>query len=317
MVAQVTSPPAARGAQRRFPSPRRPRHKENRSAFWLLFPTFVLLAVIIGYPVLRALWLSLFTENADGTKTTVYVGLQNYRRALFGTASADFWKSVEVTALFAFTTVIAEIVIGTLLALIMHRRFRGRGLLRASVLVPWAIPTAVTAVLWQWMLQPAGIVNALIGHKVIWTGQVWSSRLAIIIADTWKTAPFIALLVLAGIQTISDDVYEAAKVDGANAWQRFWQITLPLIKPALAVAVLFRVLDALRMYDLPAILTGGANGTTTISLFAYQAAISQTKFGYGSALSTLTFAIVFVVGLGFVRFLGSRVTATAGPEADQ
>jgi multiple sugar transport system permease protein len=296
------------------PPVRRPqRAKEHRSAFWLLFPTLVLLAGVIGYPVLRAIWLSVFTENANGTSTNVYVGFRNYQRALFGTDAGPFWDAFKVTALFAVTTVAAEIVIGTALALIMHRRFRGRGLVRASVLVPWAIPTAVTAVLWQWMLQPEGVVNALIHHKVIWTGQVWSSRLAIIIADTWKTAPFIALLVLAGLQTISEDVYEAATVDGANARQRFWTITLPLIRPALAVAVLFRLLDALRMYDLPAILTNGANGTTTLSLFAYQQAINQTKFGYGSALSTLTFLIVFVVGLAFVRFLGRRVTETAGP----
>jgi ABC-type sugar transport system permease subunit len=314
VVADPKSP--ARLTHRLLARPRRQSGLgQKSSAFWLLFPTFMLLGAIMGYPVLRAVWLSAFTENADGTQTNVFVGFRNYRRALFGTASGEFWGAVEVTAFFAVTTVVAEILIGTVLALIMHRTFRGRGLVRASVLVPWAIPTAVTAVLWQWMLQPDGIVNAIIGHKIIWTGQVWSSRLAIIMADTWKTAPFIALLVLAGMQTISNDVYEAARVDGANAWQRFWLITLPLVKPALAVAVLFRVLDALRMYDLPAILTNGANGTTTLSLFAYQSAINQTKFGYGSALSTLTFIFVFIVGLGFVRFLGTRVTQAAGPEA--
>ncbi|HEY9522654.1 MAG TPA: sugar ABC transporter permease, partial [Thermopolyspora sp.] len=195
----------------------------------------------------------------------------------------------------------------------VHRRFRGRTNLRASVLMPWAIPTAVTAVMWQWMFQPAGVINAILGHEIIWTGPVWSSRLAIIIADTWKTAPFISLLVLAAMQSIPDEVYEVARVNGASAWQRTWRITLPLVKPALAVAVLFRVLDALRMYDLPAILTHGANGTTTMSVFAYQQAINQGKFGYGSALSTLTFVLVFVVGLAFVRVLSRRIAETAGP----
>jgi ABC-type sugar transport system permease subunit len=312
-VADTTSRASRRPSREVGTRATSPARTANLSAFWLLLPTLLLLAAIIGYPLLRAVWLSMFTENAVG-KTNHFVGFSNYKRALFGTASSEFWSSVQVTVLFTVTTVAAEIVIGTLLALIMHRRFRGRGLVRASVLVPWAIPTAVTAVLWKWMLQPEGIVNAVLGHKIIWTGQVWSSRLAIILADTWKTAPFIALLVLAGMQTISDDVYEAARVDGASAWQRFWRITLPLIKPALAVAVLFRVLDALRMYDLPAILTGGANGTTTLSLFAYQTAINQTKFGYGSALSTLTFVLVFLVGLGFVRFLGQRASAAAGAQ---
>lgn len=116
----------------------------------------------------------------------------------------------------------------------VHRRFRGRTNLRASVLMPWAIPTAVTAVMWQWMFRPAGVINAILGHEIIWTGPVWSSRLAIIIADTWKTAPFISLLVLAAMQPIPDEVYEAARVDGASAWQRTWRITLPLVKPALA-----------------------------------------------------------------------------------
>lgn len=290
----------------------RPRG-EGRSAFWLMFPTIVLLGIIVGYPVVRALWLSLFTENATGTVTNVFVGLRNYQRALVGTDAGPFWRSIGVTLLFTVTTVTGEVVIGTLLALIMHRRFRGRALVRASVLIPWAIPTAVTAVLWQWMLQPEGIVNALIGHKVIWTGQVWSARLAVIIADTWKTAPFVALLVLAGLQLIPEELYEAAKVDGAGAWQRFRRVTVPLVWPAMTVAVVFRLLDALRMYDLPAILTGGANGTTTISVFTYQTAINQTKIGYGSALSTLTFLLVFLVGLGFVRVLSGRIAQSAGP----
>ena len=274
-----------------------------------------LLAAVVGYPIGRAVWLSFFTENEQGTKTNVFAGFANYRRALVGSDAHDFWNSIEVTGLFSVATVVTEVVVGVGLAFLMNRKFRGRSLVRASVLVPWAIPTAVSAVLWQWMFQPSGIVNAIIGHQVLWTGQEWSSRLAVIIADTWKTAPFVSLLVLAAMQGIPDDVYEAAKVDGASAWQRTWQITLPLVKPALAVAVLFRVLDALRMYDLPAILTQGANGTTTVSIFAYQQAINQGKFGYGSALSTMTFILIFVVGLGFVRVLSARVTEAAGPVA--
>jgi ABC-type sugar transport system permease subunit len=288
------------------------RRRRAGAAFLLLLPAFGLLAAVVGYPIVRAIWLSFHTENARGTQTDVFVGLGNYLRALAGPDAHEFWNSVTVTAFFAVTTVAAELIVGFLLALIMHRRFRGRGLVRASVLVPWAIPTAVSAVLWQWMLQPDGIVNAVLGHHIIWTGQTWSSRLGIIIADTWKTAPFISLLVLAAMQAIPDEVYEAARVDGTSAWQRTWRITVPMVKPALAVAVLFRVLDALRMYDLPAILTHGANGTTTMSIFAYQQAINQGKFGYGSALSTLTFILIFLVGLAFVRLLSAHIAEATG-----
>jgi multiple sugar transport system permease protein len=182
------------------------------------------------------------------------------------------------------------------------------------VLVPWAIPTAVTAKLWGWMLYPDGIVNAVIHKKIIWTGSEWPSKWAIIIADTWKTAPFIALLLLAGLQIIPADVYEAARVDGATAWQRFTQITLPLLKPAILVAVLFRLLDVLRIYDLPAILTGGANGTKPLSMLVVQEAIGGTKFGYGSALSTLTFLYIVIVAFAFVKLLGANVVETQARE---
>jgi len=279
---------------------------------WLVLPTLVLLGLVIGYPIVRALWLSLHTEAATGDRTDVFVGLANYLRALVGRDHGGFWNSVGVTVLFAVTTVALEVVIGTLLALLMQRVRRGRSLVLGSVLVPWAIPTAVTAVLWKWMLQPDGIVNAVLGKKILWTGSEWPARVAIIVADTWKTAPFIALLVLAGLQLVPPSVHEAARVDGASAAQRFWRITLPMIWPSLMVAVLFRTLDALRMYDLPAILTEGANGTTTLSLFTYQAALDQARFGYGSALSTITFLFVFAVAIAFVRILSRRIVAGAG-----
>jgi multiple sugar transport system permease protein len=201
-------------------------------------------------------------------------------------------------------TVVLETLIGLGMALIMNRAFRGRGLLRASVLVPWAIPTAVTAVLWKWSFDPAGIINAITGSHIVWTGSEWPSRIAIIVADTWKTAPFVALLILAGLQLIPEDVYTAAKVDGAGPWQRFRSITLPLARPAILVAILFRLLDALRMYDLPQIFTNGANGTTTLSILVVRATLSQLKPGYGGALSTLTFLLIFATAYLFVRTLG-------------
>jgi multiple sugar transport system permease protein len=174
------------------------------------------------------------------------------------------------------------------------------------VLIPWAIPTAVTAKMWSVVFDPQGILNHLIGAHYQWTSAEWPARFAIIIADTWKTTPFIALLILAGLQGISSDLYESAKIDGANAWQRFTTITLPLVKPALAVAVIFRALDALRMYDLPYILTGGANGTTTMSILVVKQ-LQNTKVNSASALSTVTFIIIFAISLLLVRLFNANI----------
>jgi multiple sugar transport system permease protein len=288
---------------------------EARLAFWLLTPTFVLLLLIVGFPILRAVYLSLFTDNRFGTPE--FTGLGNYTRALFGNDAKDFWAAFGVTTLITAISVAIELAIGLGMALIMHRAFKGRGLVRASVLVPWAIPTAVTALLWKWMYQPAdigGIVNAITHTDILWTGSKGPARWAIIIADTWKTAPFIGLLLLAGLQIIPDELYEAAKVDGATAWQRFRRITLPLLKSSILVAVLFRMLDVLRIFDLPKILTNGANGTSTLSILAYEQSIERVRVHYGSALSVLTFLYIMLVAFVFVKLLGASVVKTQARE---
>lgn len=291
-------------------APRVKKSKEGRLAFWLVLPAMLVLTIIIGYPVIAAVIRSLFGDTI--ATAPPFVGLANYGNALWGQNSGEFWDATGTTYLFTVVTVVLETVIGFAMALVMNKAFRGRGLIRASVLIPWAIPTAVTAVLWKWAFDPAGIINAVTGSSIVWTGTEWSSRFAIIVADTWKTAPFIALLILAGLQIIPEEVYEASRIDGANAWQRFRLITLPLVKPALLVAILFRMLDALRMYDLPQILTHGANGTTTLSILVVRATLSELKPGYGGALSTLTFVLIFVTAYFFVRLLGAN--AVAGQE---
>jgi multiple sugar transport system permease protein len=268
------------------------RRAEARLAWRLLIPTGIVLAVIIAYPVVRAIWLSLYSDDRFGTPE--FVGLDNYLRAFTGTGSEVFWQAFRFTTLLTLVTMVLELVIGFGMALIMNKAFRGRGLVRASVLVPWAIPTAVAAKLWEWNFQPDGVVNQISGLDVIWTGSHWPSFWAIVIADVWKTAPFIALLVLAGLQIIPDEVYEAARVDGASAAQSFWRITLPLVKSAVVVAVLFRMLDVLRIFDLPFILTNGANQTETLSTIAYKEAIQNLHPSYGSTLSTITFAYIIV-----------------------
>lgn len=226
-----------------------------------------------------------------------------------GTLGAQFWDAMGTTFFFTVVTVAFETVLGFWMAIIMARAFRGRSIIRAAVLVPWAIPTAVTAKLWFFIFAFEGIANKLFGTQILWTGSEWPAKWAIVISDVWKTTPFMALLILAGLQLIPDEVYEAAKVDGASTWQRFRLITLPLVKPALMVAILFRVLDALRMYDLPAIMTQGANGTTTLSILVVQ----QIRQGFNSAaaLSTITFIVIFIVAFIFVRFLGANAVDAA------
>ena len=205
-------------------------------------------------------------------------------------------------------TVSIEVVIGFAMAVIMGKTFAGRALLRAAILIPWAIPTAVTAKLWYFIFAYDGIANRILGTNILWTGDAWPARFAVIIADVWKTTPFMALLILAGLQMIPADVYEAARVDGASAWQRFTKITLPLVKPALMVAILFRTMDALRMYDLPAILTEGNPATRTISILV----VEQIRQGFNSAasLSTISFVMIFIVAFILVKFLGANAVAT-------
>jgi trehalose/maltose transport system permease protein len=278
------------------------RRAEARLAFYLLIPTGIVLAVIIAYPVLRALWLSLHSDARFGTSR--FVGLRNYSRAFTGTGAGDFWPAFWFTTQLTIVTVILELVIGFAMALIMNRAFKGRGLVRASVLVPWAIPTAVAAKMWEWNFTPDGVVNQVFHTNILWTAGHWSSFWAIVVADVWKTAPFIALLVLAGLQIIPDEVYEAAKVDGATWLQSFRRITLPLVKSAVIVALLFRLLDVLRIFDLPFILTNGANQTETLSTLSYKESIQNVHPSYGSTLATITF--VYIVLAAFFVNLAAR-----------
>ncbi|SDL06346.1 carbohydrate ABC transporter membrane protein 1, CUT1 family [Arthrobacter sp. ov407] len=303
---------------------------QGRWAAWLLAPTIIALSVVIVYPIITAIVMSFQKDAGLDPATGLFTeggpaGFSNYTNWIFqqcpapgggtvdcppGTLGAQFWSATGTTFFFAAVTVALETVLGFWMAVIMARAFRGRSLVRAAVLVPWAIPTAVTAKLWLFIFAFEGIGNKLFNTAVLWTGSEWPARWAVIIADVWKTTPFMALLILAGLQMIPAEVYEAAKVDGASAWQRFRMITLPLVKPALMVAILFRTLDALRMFDLPYILTGGANNTTTLSILV----INQIRQGFNAAaaLSTITFFIIFIVAFIFVRFLGANVVEQTG-----
>lgn len=297
-------------------APRRRRgdvQGSGRLAATLLSPTFLVLALVAGYPVLAAFHESLYQRgqglDANGfvVRGDTFVGLKNYTDIFTGPDSDAFWNAFWNTTFFTVVTVAIETVLGVAMALVMHRAFRGRGLVRASILVPWAIPTAVSALLWRWTFQADGVANAIIGKQILWTTEGFHAKLAVIIADTWKTAPFIGLLVLAGLQVIPREVNEAARVDGAGAWQAFWRITLPMVKPVLLVAVLFRLLDVLRMFDLPFVLIGAhKDSVETLTMRAFDEA-SNLRYGPAAALATVLFVYVAVVAYAFVKLLGADI----------
>lgn len=319
--------PVDTGRESPAEKPSRPRRKastdERRLALLLISPLLALLGLVIGYPVVAAIVTSFqrdqSLQNGFFSKGGGFAGFDNYKHWLLqrcgdascapGTLGSEFWDAVFVTVMFAVVTVGLEVILGMAMALVMNRSFKGRALLRASVLVPWAIPTAVTAKLWYFMFAYDGIVNRLLGTHILWTDGTWASRCAIIVGDVWKTTPFVALLILAGLQIIPDELYEAATLDGAGPWRCFRDVTFPLVRPALMVAVLFRVLDVLRIYDLPAILTKGGGGsghaTTTLSILV----IHQINQGYGaaSALSTITFLFIFLVAMAMVKLFNANV----------
>ena len=298
-------------------SPKRQRSKgipERRLAVLMVSPSMILIAIVAAYPIGYAIWLSLHEYSVRVAGLSRWAGLSNYSDAL---KSSEFWDAVQTTFIFTGFSVFFETLLGLAMAMAMHSAFRGQGLLRTVVLVPWAVLTVVTAITWQTIFEPTlGFVNSLLGavglpDDTVWLGQSPEALMVMIFADTWKTAPFMALLLLAGLQVIPDDIYEAAKVDGATAWQRFTKITLPLLKPALLVALIFRTLDALRIFDLPFVLTKGAHGTTTLSLISYETFQTNRILGLGSALAVLTFVIVMIVSFVYIRFVGGNIRGLA------
>jgi multiple sugar transport system permease protein len=277
----------------------------------MISPSLVIIAIVAAYPIIYAIWLSLHQYSVIHPGLSRWVGLDNFIDDL---KSHDFWSATRTTFIFTAVSVTLELIIGTVMALLMHAAFRGRAVLRAVVLVPWAVLTVGTAIMWRSIFEPdLGFANQLLralglpGGHTVWLGQNGYALAVMIVADVWKTAPFMALLILAGLQVIPDDVYEAAKVDGATAWQRFVHITLPLLRPAILVALIFRTLDALRIFDLPFVLTQGANGTTSLSLYAYQQLTQNRLIGPGSSLAVLTFIIVMGISFLYIRLVGGNI----------
>jgi multiple sugar transport system permease protein len=294
------------------PTPQRRRSRglsERRLAFAMVSPSMLLIALVAAYPIIYAIWLSLHEYSVRVAGLSRWAGLNNYSEAL---SNPDFWDAMRTTLVFSVVSVTFELLIGLAMALCMHEAFKGQGLLRTVVLVPWAVLTVVTAIMWRTIFEsPQGFVNNILGGDTVWLGQEPHALIVIIIADVWKTAPFMALLILAGLQTIPGEIYEAARVDGATKWQRFVKITLPLLKPAILVALIFRTLDALRIFDLPYVLTKGAHGTTTLSLIAQQTFAENRIYGLGAAYSVLTFITVMIVAFVYIRTVGGNIRGLA------
>jgi multiple sugar transport system permease protein len=292
------------------PTGRRSRGiSDRRLAAYMVSPSLLLIALVAAYPIAYAVWLSLHEYSVRVAGLSRWAGLTNYSNIL---QDAEFWDAVQNTFIFTACSVTLEVAIGMAMALTMHSAFRGQGVLRTVVLVPWAVLTVVTAMMWRTIFDPTlGVVNSVLGTDVVWLGQSPEAMIVMVIADVWKTAPFMALLLLAGLQVIPGEIYEAAKVDGATMWQRFSKITLPLLMPALLVALIFRTLDALRIFDLPFVLTKGTHGTNTLSLEAYQTFTANNIIGKGAALAVLTFLIVMAVSFLYIRFVGGNIRGMA------
>jgi trehalose/maltose transport system permease protein len=266
-------------------------------AWVFLLPTLVIVAFVALYPLAQTFYLSFTNARLGSSAPAAFVGLQNY------TDIAEdrlFFSAVGITVAFTLATVTCELVLGLIIALIINANFRGRGAVRAAILIPWAIPTVVSAQMWKWMYNDVyGVFNDLLVNRlhllsrnVAFTADASTSFPAIVLIDVWKTTPFMALLLLAGLQLIPADVYEAARVDGASRRQTFVRITLPLLRPSLAVALIFRTLDSLRVFDVFYVTFGSRPDMQTMATYAQQNLVSISNVGYGSALSVAIFVVI-------------------------
>jgi ABC-type sugar transport system permease subunit len=288
---------------------------EARLAWWLMSPALAAILLIALFPLLWTLWESLHLHDLRMPWLgRPFIGLGNYAEAL---RTPQFWAALGHTAFFTVTSVALELLAGLVLALAMNQAYRARGLIRAAVLLPWAIPTVVSALLWGFMFDAEhGIANAMLvqlgilREPMTWFVHPRAAWLPLILADVWKSTPFVALLLLAGLQNIDPSLYEAARIDGASAWRQLRHVTLPLLQPALLVALVFRTLDAFRVFDLVYVMTGGGPGSSTepIALYTFNALLQDLRFGYGSALSVIAFAVTFGLALLYIRMLGADLS---------
>lgn len=293
------------------------RSERVRSAWIFLAPTLFILAVVAGWPLFRTIYFSFTNASLTSLGDAQFVGFKNYLswvtlksgRTVYSGLLADpaWWGAVSNTLKFTVFSVAIETTLGLIVALVLNAQFPGRGIVRAAILIPWAIPTIVSAKMWAWMLNDQfGILNdillglGLISQKIAWTANPDTAMIAVLIVDIWKTTPFMALLILAGLQMVPADIYEAAKIDGVNPIKVFWRLTLPLVRPAIMVAVIFRMLDAMRIFDLIYVLTPNNAKTKTMSVMARENLFDFDKFAYGATASTVLFLIIATVTVLYI-----------------
>jgi ABC-type sugar transport system permease subunit len=285
---------------------------EARLGWAMALPALSVIALVAIGPILWAIWESLHLHDLRmpwlGRR---FIGAQNYIEAF---SDSRFWDAIGHTVVFAAASVTIELVVGLALAMAVDSMTRGRGVVRTAMLLPWAVPTVVVGLVWRFMFEtPGGLVNTILVRAGVTAPPIWfadpvAAWVPVILADVWKTAPFVAILLLAGLQVIDTSLYEAAQIDGASSWQQFTRITLPLLRPALLVALIFRTVDAFRVFDVIYVMTGGGPGTATepIALYTFSALLENLRFGFGSALSVIIFTVTFVLALVAIRLMGRR-----------
>ena len=283
--------------------------QEQRTGWLMLTPAVLLLLLVFAYPILRSFWLSVFTQNLGTQLSPVFSGLNNYVRMV---GDGRFWQSLWNTTIFTSVSVSLELIFGMAIALILNPAYKGRALVRTVALLPWALPTALLGLAWTWIFNDQfGVWNdilmrlGIIQTGVNWLGEPLTAMMAVIAADVWKTTPFISILLLAGLQSISEDLYEAHAIDGATPWQSFTQITLPLLIPQILIVLLFRFAGAFGVFDLIQVMTGGGPGgaTEVVSLYIYATVMRYLDFGYGAALVVVTFLFLVTIVLLGTYFL--------------
>ncbi|MGZ4395510.1 MAG: carbohydrate ABC transporter permease [Gaiellaceae bacterium] len=295
-MSTVATPPAPTTRRRRRGT--KLQRRQTRLAWLLLLPSLAVVALVAVYPLGKTFFQSFTDQEFLGLTPTKWVGLENYRVLWHDTL---FRHSVWVTIKFTLITVSIEFVLGLIIALTVNSHFKGRGVMRAVMLVPWAIPTVVAAQMWKWMLDDVfGVVNDagvrlhILSHSQAWISDPSTALASVCAVDIWKTTPFVALLLLAGLQVIPGDLYEAADVDGANALQQFWKITMPLLGPAIIVTLVFRTLDALRVFDVFYVFFGNRPDTQSMAIYTQSTIVGDGHVGYGAAVSITIFLIIAI-----------------------
>jgi trehalose/maltose transport system permease protein len=280
--------------------------RQRRLAWFLIVPAVLVVFLVIGYPLAQVLVYSVLKYKLDGVTPPSFVGLGNY---LFIFSDSDFWRAVVNTLIFTFFSVTLEAVLGLAVALVANSKFKGRSILRVAILIPWAIPTVVSSKIWAWMFNDIyGVVNVLLTNlhilpqKIAWLATPLTAMPVIIAVDVWKTTPFMALLLLAGLGLIPSDLYEAAAIDGASKFRQFFSVTLPLLMPTLLVALIFRTLDALRVFDIFYIMVGGQGNMATMAIYNQQWLVSFLDAGIGSAASVIILLVIMIFVILYTRF---------------